>query len=166
MVVTVMPISESHTASFWTCLDTVAQERCYLAATRALPIDQVTTFVQGNIRNGVSQFVALDGSQVIGWADIVPAWPDATAHCGRLGMGLLRAYRGQGIGRRLLEACLAKAWRNGITRVELEVRADNLPAIRLYEQFGFTVEAVKRRAMRFDGAYYDAIQMSLLSQEV
>jgi RimJ/RimL family protein N-acetyltransferase len=47
-------------------------------------------------------------------------------------------------------------------RRELEARADNERAIRLYERVGFAHEATKRNAMRFDGVYYDAVQMSLL----
>ena len=76
-------------------------------------------------------------------------------------MGVSAAYRGQGIGRQLLSACLAKARSNGITRVELEVRADNERAIKLYESMGFAHEALKRNGMRFDGVYHDSIQMSL-----
>jgi ribosomal protein S18 acetylase RimI-like enzyme len=77
-------------------------------------------------------------------------------------MGLLPAYRGQGIGRRLLAACLSKARSNGITRVDLEVRADNVAAIELYKRMGFSAGAVNRRGMRFDGVYYDSIAMSVL----
>jgi putative acetyltransferase len=44
----------------------------------------------------------------------------------------------------------------------LAARADNAPAIALYERQGFRHEAHLVRAMRFDGVYYDAVQMSLL----
>jgi ribosomal protein S18 acetylase RimI-like enzyme len=77
-------------------------------------------------------------------------------------MGLLGAYRGQGHGHRLLQACIAMAAAQGITRIELEVRVDNVHAIRLYERVGFVPEARKQRALRFDGVYFDALQMSLL----
>jgi putative acetyltransferase len=106
--------------------------------------------------------MAVQGRQVVGWADIFPFWAHAVSHCGSLGMGVLPEYRGQGVGRRLLQACIAKAHAKGITRIELEVRADNERAIALYKSLGFQQEAVKRHAMRFDGMYYDALQMSLL----
>jgi ribosomal protein S18 acetylase RimI-like enzyme len=77
-------------------------------------------------------------------------------------MGILPAYRRQGIGEALLRACIAKAKVKGITRIELEARADNVPAIRLYEKLGFVHETLKRNAMRFDGVYFDSVQMSLL----
>lgn len=77
-------------------------------------------------------------------------------------MGVLAEYRRQGIGESLLRACIEKAQSKGLTRIELETRADNLPSIRLYEKIGFVREAVKRKAMRFDDEYFDTIQMSLL----
>ena len=42
------------------------------------------------------------------------------------------------------------------------MRADNAPAIGLYRALGFEQEAVKPRAMRFDGVDHDALLMSLL----
>jgi len=67
-------------------------------------------------------------------------------HVGRLGMGILPAYRGQGLGRRLLREVLSRMFARGLLRVELEVFASNLPAIKLYEREGFVTEGRKRRA--------------------
>ena len=162
MTVEVAPIALEHAAGFHACLDVVAKEKRYLAQTQALPLERIEGFVRDSVANDAVQFVALDGTTVVGWADIFPAWADAVQHCGSLGMGVLAAYRGQGIGERLLRACLSKACAKGITRIELEARADNERAIKLYERVGFEHEAVKRHAMRFDGVYYDAVQMSIL----
>ena len=158
----ITPIALTHAAGFHACLDAVAKEKRYLAQTQALPLDRIEGFVRNSVANDAVQFVALDADTVVGWADIFPAWADAVKHCGSLGMGVLAAYRGQGIGERLLRACLVKAPTQGITRIELEARADNTRAIALYERVGFRHEAVKRNAMRFDGVYYDAAQMSIL----
>lgn len=162
MSVAILPIAESHADGFHACLDTVAREKKYLAQVEALPLERIQGFVRESVATGAAQFVAVDGSLVVGWCDIFPAWAHAIQHCGSVGMGVLPAYRGQGIGRQLLSACLAKAKANGITRVELEARADNERAIKLYERMGFQREALKRRGMRFDGMYYDSVQMSLL----
>lgn len=162
MTVDVVPIALEHAAGFHACLDAVAREKRYLAQTQALPLSRIEGFVRDSVANDAVQFVALEGSTVLGWADIFPAWAEAVKHCGSLGIGVLATHRGQGIGERLLQACLAKALAKGITRVELEARADNQRAIALYERVGFKHEALKRQAMRFDGLYYDAVQMSLL----
>ncbi len=84
------------------------------------------------------------------------------SHCGSVGMGLLPAFRGRRIGERLLRACLDKAPTQGLTRIELQVRADNERAIALYRRLGFETEGVQRNAMRFDGVHYDAVSMALL----
>ena len=165
MEIAIVPIAESHATSFRECLDTVAREKRYLAQIEALPLQRIQDFVRDSVANNSVQFVALAGQRVVGWADIFPAWPHAIAHRGSLGMGVLPDYRRQGIGRRLLAACIAKAWTTGITRIELESRADNTAALRLYEQLGFAHEAMKRRAMRFDGVYYDAAEMCLIKDE-
>lgn len=165
MSIEVVPIAESHALGFHACLDAVAREKKYLAQIEALPIEQVDGFVRESVATGAAQFVAVDEALVVGWCDIFPSWPHAVRHCGSVGMGLLPAYRGRGIGHQLLSACLAKARSNGITRVELEVRADNDRAIKLYERMGFRREALKRCGMRFDGIYYDTVQMSLLFQD-
>jgi putative acetyltransferase len=163
MPVAIIPIELSHAESFHACLDAMAREKRFLAQTKAAPLERVKEFVEGSVSSNAPQFVALEADRVVGWADIFPSWADAISHCGQVGMGVLPEYRGRGIGRRLIDACIAKAWQSGITRIELEARADNERAIHLYERIGFSKESTKKRAMRFDGVYYDAFQMVLLS---
>jgi len=47
-------------------------------------------------------------------------------------------------------------------RIELEVFASNVAAIRLYEKLGFRREGLKRRFRILDGFYGDNIMMALL----
>ncbi len=159
---TIAPIAERHADSFRLCLDAVAREKKFLALIAAPEPEQVRAFVRQNVELDSVQFVALAGDRVIGWADIFTAWQPALAHTGNLGIGVLPEYRGQGIGGALLRACLEKARRKGITRVELEARVDNAHAIRLYENTGFVREGIKRNGMLFDGVYYDTVLMSYL----
>jgi ribosomal-protein-alanine N-acetyltransferase len=58
-------------------------------------------------------------------------------------------YQGRGIGRRLVSQILELA--SGSV-VFLEVRTDNVPAIRLYESFGFVNVGLRRRYYRASGA--------------
>ena len=48
------------------------------------------------------------------------------------------------------------------TRLELEVYADNEPAIRLYERFGFEREGVLRQYAYRNGQLADALYMARL----
>lgn len=54
-------------------------------------------------------------------------------------MGVVRDFRGQGIGKLLLNACLEWAFKRGCERIFLEVRESNLSAIGLYQASGFEV---------------------------
>jgi putative acetyltransferase len=161
----IVAVQERYASSYRECLDVVARERRYLAQIEALPLERIQAFVRESVANDAIQFFAVDHERVVGWADIFAAWAHAVSHCGSLGMGVHPSYRGQGLGRRLLNACIAKAWSKGLHRIELEARADNLPAISLYETCGFKHEALKERAMRFEGVFYHAVQMRLLKDE-
>ena len=162
MTIIVRPIQVRDAPGYRECLDSVAREKCYLAQTEALPLERIEEFVRESVEADSVQFVASEGDRIVGWADIFSHWATALTHCGTLGMGVHVDYRGKGIGARLLSACLDKAPSKGITRVELQARADNVRAIRLYERAGFVAEARVRNAMRFDGIYYEALQMSLV----
>jgi putative acetyltransferase len=162
MTIEVRSIQLSDAVGYRECLDSVARERRYLAQLEAMPLERIEQFVGESVASDAIQFVATDGSRIVGWADIFPHWAPVLAHCGALGMGVHAEYRGRGLGARLLAACLEKAPGKGITRVELQTRSDNVRAIRLYERMGFVHEGRLRNAMRFDGIYHDALQMGLV----
>ncbi|MGE5660192.1 MAG: ribosomal protein S18-alanine N-acetyltransferase [Actinomycetota bacterium] len=53
-------------------------------------------------------------------------------------------FQGQGLGQAMLYALLKAAWQRQLQRATLEVKASNLPALSLYQKFGFQ-EAGRRR---------------------
>lgn len=158
------PMGEEHIESFHRVLDSVARERKYLTLLEAPPLEDTRKFALSSIANGNVHLVALDGAEVIGWCDIRRHFFPSHAHCGSLGMGLLSAYRGQGLGRRLIEAAIASGREAGMLRIEFGVHADNARAIRLYERVGFVREGVSRDAFCVDGDYTDVINMALISR--
>ena len=157
----ILPISEELIQSFHACLDSVARERIYIGGVKARPLETTREFVKSNITNNIPQYVAVEGKRVVGWCDIIPMKGIDFSHCGGMGMGVHKDYRGQGLGTRLLETTLDAAKEFGIERVELEVYTSNTRAIRLYEKFGFMLEGVKKKARKLDGEYYDIKVMAL-----
>ncbi|MBX3717147.1 MAG: GNAT family N-acetyltransferase [Burkholderiales bacterium] len=149
-------------SAFRACLDSVARERKYLAQVEAPPLERVQSFVAESVKNDAAQFVAIEDGELIGWCDVFPHWAYALQHVGTLGMGVREGYRGRGVGEQLLRQTLNHALKKGIYRVTLEARADNLRAIRLYERVGFVHEGIARAALRFDGCFYDGVNMALL----
>ena len=161
MSVEIVPIERRHIAGFREVLDGVARERRWIAFLEAPPPERVRSFVLNGLRNGMSQFVAVDDGRVVGWCDVNPKTQEALRHSGVLGMGVAASHRGRGVGSALLRATLEAAATRGIRRVELVVRADNAAAIRLYERHGFEHEGRLRDYMIVDGVSYDALAMAL-----
>ena len=60
-------------------------------------------------------------------------------------MAVARRAQGSGLGRRLLEELVARAAADHAAYLMLEVRADNVPARKLYESRGFELLTVRRR---------------------
>jgi RimJ/RimL family protein N-acetyltransferase len=160
----IIPTTESHIPGLHAALDEVARERRDLAFLAAPPLMATREFSRALAGGaGVQMIAVTEDDRVVGWCDIVRVPMDGFDHTGRLGMGLIAPYRGQGIGRRLAEAAIRAAKEAGMTRIELEVLASNQNAIRLYEKLGFVHEGVKRRARHLDGAWDDNVLMAMVA---
>jgi putative acetyltransferase len=159
---TICPAEEKHYKEMHNAMDIVACERKYLAFTQAPALEQSVAFYRSLASAGFPHFLAVDGDQVLGWVDVSPQFGESRSHIGVLGIGLIPRVRYQGIGARLMQAAIEKAWSKGLTRIELTVRSDNMGAKALYEKFGFQTEGTLRRGFRIDGEYFDAHIMALL----
>jgi RimJ/RimL family protein N-acetyltransferase len=159
-MITIRPILTSDAAGFHSTLSAVCRERRYLATVEAPPLEKVEGFVSDNVLAGHPQFVADHEGKIVGWCDAIPG-EHGGAHIGRLGMGVLKHHRGQGIGRRLLDATIERTWAIGMQKIELSVYSSNEPAIQLYKKLGFVEEGVKKRGRLVDGIYDDVVLMAL-----
>ena len=159
--VEIRPARESDAASLSEAVKAVASEKWYLATIDGFSLEQTRAYLQRIRDDSLPQMTALVGSEVVGFCDIIPDTARGFAHVARLGMGVRSGWRRQGIGRRMLDACLSLARNSGIEKVELEVFSDNLGAVRLYESFGFSVEGVKVRGRKLEGRYQDLTLMAL-----
>lgn len=78
-----------------------------------------------------------------------------------LGIMVHTGYQGKGIGKELMREVLHIADDFlGLIRVDLDVSADNLRAIKLYQLFGFVIEGTKKYAFIRDGKYHDMYFMA------
>jgi ribosomal-protein-alanine N-acetyltransferase len=107
-----------------------------------------------------SPWVAELGGKVVG---LIVIWLILDeAHIGTIAVHT--DYRRQGIARRLLATTLIEMSKRGAMQALLEVRRSNLPAQKLYQEFGFQVVGFRPRYYRDNGE--DALLMSLLSIDV
>jgi len=163
MTYPVLPIELRHIESFGDCVGEVARERRYLAIVDAFPAEQNALWVAVNRARGNPLYVALDGDRVVGWCEIRRETLPGREHCGTLGVGVRRGFRGAGLGRRLIETAIATAWQRGFERIELWVRSPNSLAIRLYEKLGFVEEGRRRNAVRLDDGFEDELLMAIMA---
>ncbi|MBQ4054853.1 MAG: GNAT family N-acetyltransferase [Clostridia bacterium] len=82
------------------------------------------------------------------------------AHRCSVSIALYKEYCGCGIGEAMMRTVLSVAKELGYEQAELEVIADNAPAISLYKKLGFTEYGRFPDNMKYkDGSYADAIWM-------
>jgi RimJ/RimL family protein N-acetyltransferase len=139
----------------------VARERRYLSTLDGFPLNETRAFLQRIEKEQLPQVVAACHDRIVGWCDIVPKDGSSFSHVGTLGLGVVKEWRRQGLGRRLIDECLALANATILEKIELVVYSDNLVAIRLYESVGFTHEGCRRKARKLDGSYQDVLLMAL-----
>jgi len=100
-------------------------------------------YVAGWGRRGDDALVAIDEFQPVGaaWFRLFeadePGYGFVDANTPELTIAIVPSRRGKGLGEQLLISLLDRAREEGYARISLSVEADN-PAIRLYEQHGFT----------------------------
>jgi ribosomal protein S18 acetylase RimI-like enzyme len=149
-------------SGFWAALDAVCRERKYLAFIEAPSLAETRRFVLEHMKKKDIQIVAVRGGEIVGWCDVIVSGLSGFTHCGRLGMGVSRTNRGQGIGTRLVEEAVRLAREKELLRIELDVFSSNEAAIRLYRGFGFVTEGRKSKARFLDGKFEDVLAMALL----
>jgi L-phenylalanine/L-methionine N-acetyltransferase len=107
--------------------------------------------------------VAERASVVVGNAGLTSFPHQRRRHAVNMGISVLPAAQGQGVGSALMAALLdyADNWAH-VLRVELTVFTDNAGAIALYEKFGFVHEGTSRAFALRDGQYADVHFMARL----
>jgi putative acetyltransferase len=112
--------------------------------------------------NALRLAAAMD-RKVVGVAGLDRSELPRLNHTATLSIAMHDAYAGQGVGSALMGAIVEAAdrWWN-LVRLELEVYADNVRAIALYERFGFEREGLLRARAWRDGEYADCLSMARL----
>ena len=110
---------------------------------------------------GDIMIVALLGDRVIGNASLMRNRTARYSHRAELSITVIKEYWGQGVGSRLMEMLIEFAKKKGLASIYLEVRSDNLRAIRLYQKYGFEKIGTYRGFFKIGEEFHDADFMRL-----
>jgi L-amino acid N-acyltransferase YncA len=101
--------------------------------------DTVRSWAAGPAAGG--RWVAVDGDEVTGYVAVrpLPGWSD---HVGEVRLVVAPSRRGSGLGRELARRALVEAVGSGLTKLVVEVVAEQGAALALFTELGFTGEAL------------------------
>ena len=107
------------------------------------------------LTNEISKYlVAKINNQLVGFAGIIPVLDEADIS----NIVVNKNFRNQKIGSSLLEALIDLAISFNIKIINLEVRKSNVPAIKLYEKYGFEVCGIRKN-------YYNNTEDAILMKK-
>ncbi|MFP5489854.1 MAG: N-acetyltransferase family protein [Bacteriovoracia bacterium] len=85
----------------------------------------------------------------------------ATSHRVQMGMGIERAFRGQGHGKRMIQTVINWSQEQKFTWLDLRVFGHNTPARALYQKMGFSEVGTMTDLFRIDEQSIDDVMMVL-----
>ncbi|WP_423800979.1 N-acetyltransferase family protein [Neobacillus sp. SAB-20_R2A] len=108
--------------------------------------------------------VAENGGTLVGYMFVIGGTARRTKHSVYLVIGILKDYRGQGIGTKLFERLDQWAVSHKIHRLELTVVTRNEAGVALYNKMGFEIEGTKKHSLLIAGEFIDEYYMAKLLQ--
>ena len=100
--------------------------------------------------------------QPIGEAVVMGGELERNRYTATVGVGVLQAHTGNGLGRKLMEGLEFFAQQTGLHRLELTVMSRNERAQNLYESMNYKTEGVRTHSLYIEGTYVDEIVMAKL----
>ncbi|MFW5935217.1 MAG: N-acetyltransferase family protein [Halolamina sp.] len=160
--VTVRTAEEADRKSLVSVVDSVASEGSYIEAeTVAAALDYDEAVIRHNDVMSRLFFVGEVGDDVVGWVHLDLPEAEKLAHTAQLTVGLRPDYRGQGIGRLLLDRGVRWAREHGYEKLYNSVPSSNERAVSFLEDHGWEIEAVREDHYRIDDEYVDEVMMAV-----
>lgn len=104
--------------------------------------------------------LAEDEGRIVGFLSAERGSANRIKHSAYIVIGILKNYRGKGIGQKMLEELDRWAMDNWIIRLELTVMKHNENAIKLYEKIGFKIESIREKSCFVNGKFIDEYHMA------
>ena len=114
-----------------------------------------------------ARLVALSDGLVIGWAALgaVSARP-VYSGVAEVSVYVGAIWRGQGVGRLLLERLVAESEKNALWTLQASIFPENDSSIKLHRRCGFREVGIRRRIAQLNGVWRDTILLERRSEVV
>lgn len=165
MQITYQTPSILETEPFWQLMNQLDDETPYMLyepGERKKNLTEVTAMIKEAVAGEDFLLVAKNGPQLVGYISAQKGKMHRIAHSAHIVVGILKDYRGQGIGTTFFKQLDAWATEKHISRLELTVICENEAAKHLYLKSGFEIEGTKRQSICLDGRYLDEYYMAKL----
>jgi len=161
VTVTIRPARQADLTGIVGAIRQVATEKTYIVAESvADALDHEDVLLRHNTVESRMFFVATVDESVIGWVHLDSPELEKLDHTAELTVGVLEAYRGHGVGAKLLDRATAWARANEYERLYQSVPSTNQRAIEFLEENGWRVEAVREDHYKLDDEYIDEVMMA------
>ncbi|MCH4889634.1 GNAT family N-acetyltransferase [Acidaminobacter sp. JC074] len=125
--------------------------------------DEIKVLELFHQRDNCLFLVAEFRGEIVAVASLSGGIKERVSHRGTVGITVAKRFWRLGIGIKMMELIIRYAEESKVlTKLELLVHQNNLPAIKLYNRLGFYREGVFKRYFKIDGKYYDGISMGLI----
>jgi L-amino acid N-acyltransferase YncA len=113
------------------------------------------------------RLVALENNKVLGWAAITPV----SGRCVYAGVGEVSVYvsaaaRGQGLGKKLLTALIAKSEKQNFWTLQAGIFPENISSLAIHEACGFRVIGTRERIGQMNGIWRDTVLLEKRSTAI
>jgi RimJ/RimL family protein N-acetyltransferase len=163
-LINIREIQEQDAAQFLELCDQLDRETSFMMlepGERRTTVEEQRQRIQNLLTAGNQTIlVAESADRLVGYLAALGGRYRRNRHSAHIVVGVLQAFTGQGLGKRLFGELEHWARQHEIHRLELTVMAHNRRAIALYQKVGFEMEGTKRDSLFVDGRYVDEYYMA------
>lgn len=156
-------LSVDEAEQFWELMNQLDYETKYMLyepGERAKNLSIIESVIRESVEGKDFLLAAETDHKLIGYISAQKGNLNRIAHSAYIVVGILKDYRGKGIGTEFFKRLNVWAEENKVVRLELTVICKNEAAKHLYTKSGFEIEGMKRKAVCVDGEYLDEYYMA------
>ena len=132
----IIEANSNHLLNYHQIYNQISNEGLYFIDQQSIPFETFSSHYLSCLEKSHLHYFALVNNLIVGWVEVDP-------YIKKLGIGIIKEFRGIGIGSLLMEHCLSQCNKLNISPISLTVLFRNKVAISLYTKYGFTVVSKK-----------------------